>query len=72
MKNHEIVPMNLVASIAVLRHGGCHKLLRELVQHKLLSYEHNKGEKGASQLKKLMGHGDGSRDCCSLQCVAIG
>lgn len=43
MKNHEVVPINLVASIAGLKHGGCHKILRELVQHKLVCYEHKKG-----------------------------
>lgn len=43
MKNHEVVPANLVASIAGLKHGGCHKILRQLVQHKLLCYEHKKG-----------------------------
>ena len=45
MKNHELVPENLVASIAGLRHGGSRKVLRELVQHKLLCYEHNKGDR---------------------------
>ena len=45
MKNHEVVPINLVASIAGLRHGGCHKILKELVQHKLVCYEHKKGIK---------------------------
>ena len=44
MKNHEVVPINLVASIAGLKHGGCHKILKELVQHKLVCYEHKKGE----------------------------
>lgn len=39
MKNHEIVPGPLVAAIASLRHGGCHKLLKELVKHKLINYE---------------------------------
>eukprot|EP00088_Acartia_fossae_P030326 TRINITY_DN3129_c0_g1_i1.p1 TRINITY_DN3129_c0_g1~~TRINITY_DN3129_c0_g1_i1.p1 ORF type:complete len:514 (+),score=164.38 TRINITY_DN3129_c0_g1_i1:89-1630(+) len=39
MKNHEIVPGSLIASIANLRHGGVHKLLRELCKHKLLCYE---------------------------------
>ena len=43
MKNHEVVPINLVASIAGLKHGGCHKILKELVQHKLVCYEHKKG-----------------------------
>jgi RIO kinase 2 len=39
MKNHEIVPAALIASIAGLRHGGCHKVLRELSKHKLVAYE---------------------------------
>ena len=43
MKNHEFVPANLISSIAGLRHGGSHKILRQLVQHKLLYYEHRRG-----------------------------
>lgn len=39
MKNHELVPGALAASIANLKAGGVHKLLRELCKHKLLSYE---------------------------------
>ena len=39
MKNHELVPGSLIASIASLRHGGVHKILRELSKHRLLSYE---------------------------------
>lgn len=39
MKNHELVPTALVASIADLKHGGSHKILRELSKHKLLCYE---------------------------------
>lgn len=39
MKNHEIVPAALIASIAGLKHGGCHKVLRELSKHKLVAYE---------------------------------
>uniref|UniRef100_A0A1B6CY58 Serine/threonine-protein kinase RIO2 n=1 Tax=Clastoptera arizonana TaxID=38151 RepID=A0A1B6CY58_9HEMI len=42
MKNHELVPGALAASIANLRHGGVHKLLRELCKHRLLSYERGK------------------------------
>ncbi|RZF46322.1 hypothetical protein LSTR_LSTR010177 [Laodelphax striatellus] len=42
MKNHELVPGSLAASIANLRHGGVHKLLRELCKHRLLSYERGK------------------------------
>lgn len=39
MKNHELVPGSLAASIANLKAGGVHKLLRELCKQKLLSYE---------------------------------
>ena len=39
MKNHELVPASLIASIASLRGGGVHKILRELSKHRLLSYE---------------------------------
>ncbi|XP_075224673.1 RIO kinase 2 [Lycorma delicatula] len=42
MKNHELVPASLAASIANLRHGGVHKVLRELCKHRLLSYERGK------------------------------
>lgn len=45
MKNHEIVPVSLVASIASLKHGGCNKVLRELVKHKLVAYERTKSKK---------------------------
>ncbi|NWV14523.1 RIOK2 kinase, partial [Ptilonorhynchus violaceus] len=46
MKNHEIVPASLIASIASLKHGGCNKLLRELAKHKLLAYERTKTVQG--------------------------
>lgn len=39
MKNHELVPAALVGSIASLRFGGAHKIMRELCKHRLLSYE---------------------------------
>lgn len=42
MKNHEIVPGSLIASIANLKAGGVHKLLRELCKHKLVTYERGK------------------------------
>ncbi|EDV22086.1 uncharacterized protein TRIADDRAFT_29316 [Trichoplax adhaerens] len=42
MKNHEIVPINLITSIADLKHGGCHKVLRQLEKHRLLRFEHGK------------------------------
>ncbi|XP_067838996.1 serine/threonine-protein kinase RIO2 isoform X2 [Heptranchias perlo] len=46
MKNHEIVPPSLIASISNLKHGGCNKVLRELVKHKLLAYERTKSVQG--------------------------
>ncbi|XP_076253854.1 RIO kinase 2 [Rhynchophorus ferrugineus] len=42
MKNHELVPGPMTASIANLQHGGVHKLLRELCKHRLLTYERGK------------------------------
>uniref|UniRef100_A0A023F7X8 Serine/threonine-protein kinase RIO2 n=2 Tax=Triatoma infestans TaxID=30076 RepID=A0A023F7X8_TRIIF len=39
MKNHELVPGALAAAIANLRHGGVHKILRDLCKNRLLSYE---------------------------------
>ncbi|XP_061585951.1 serine/threonine-protein kinase RIO2 [Cololabis saira] len=46
MKNHEIVPVSLLSSIASLKHGGCNKILRELVKHKLVYYERSKTVQG--------------------------
>ncbi|KAG8598300.1 hypothetical protein GDO81_002554 [Engystomops pustulosus] len=46
MKNHEIVPASLIASIASLKHGGCNKVLRELVKHKLIAYDRSKTVQG--------------------------
>lgn len=42
MKNHELVPQELIVQIANLKHGGCHKYLMELSRKKLLSYERGK------------------------------
>ncbi|XP_046400070.1 serine/threonine-protein kinase rio2 [Ischnura elegans] len=42
MKNHELVPGALVACIASLRHGGVHKIMKELCKHRLLTYERGK------------------------------
>uniref|UniRef100_H2Z2Q9 Serine/threonine-protein kinase RIO2 n=1 Tax=Ciona savignyi TaxID=51511 RepID=H2Z2Q9_CIOSA len=46
MKNHEIVPLSLVASIANLKHGGTHKLVKELSKHRLLAFEKSKMNAG--------------------------
>ncbi|XP_071449811.1 uncharacterized protein RIOK2 isoform X2 [Hetaerina americana] len=42
MKNHELVPGALVACIANLRHGGVHKVMKDLCKHRLLTYERGK------------------------------
>lgn len=42
MKNHELVPGPMAASIANLQHGGVHKLMKDLCKHRLLSYERGK------------------------------
>lgn len=36
-KNHEVVPMTLIAQIAQLRHGGSHKLVGDLAKNKLIA-----------------------------------
>ncbi|GAB0088644.1 Serine/threonine-protein kinase Rio2 [Sergentomyia squamirostris] len=42
MKNHELVPGPLAASIANLKAGGVNNLLREMCKNKLLQYERGK------------------------------
>ncbi|GFT91022.1 hypothetical protein NPIL_15661 [Nephila pilipes] len=42
MRNHELVPGHLVASVANLKHGGCYKRLMTLCKHKLVAYERGK------------------------------
>jgi RIO kinase 2 len=39
MRNHELVPLQLISVIASLKHGGCHKVLRELVRYRLVAYD---------------------------------
>lgn len=38
MKNHEIVPIPLITSIAKLRHGGAYRILSTLLRHKLVAH----------------------------------
>ncbi|KAJ0067493.1 hypothetical protein NL108_007965, partial [Boleophthalmus pectinirostris] len=52
MKNHEIVPVSLLSSIASLKHGGCNKILRELVKHKLVVYERTKSKNTRKEITK--------------------
>jgi len=42
LKNHELVPGPLAAAIANVKHGGVHKVLRDLCKNRLLSYERGK------------------------------
>lgn len=38
MRNHELVPIELITSIANLRHGGSHKILSTLLRYKLVAH----------------------------------
>ncbi|KAF3329389.1 serine/threonine-protein kinase rio2 isoform X2 [Carex littledalei] len=42
MRNHEIVPAELVDRIARLKHGGTYKLLKNLLKHKLVHHDSSK------------------------------
>ncbi|XP_068660043.1 serine/threonine-protein kinase rio2-like [Aristolochia californica] len=42
MKNHEIVPAELVDRIAGLKHGGTYKVLKNLLKHKLVHHDSSK------------------------------
>lgn len=39
MKNHEIVPNDIICSISNLKHGGVHKLIKDLIRWKLIASE---------------------------------
>jgi RIO kinase 2 len=42
MRNHEIVPSELVDRIAALKHGGTYKVLKNLLRHKLVHHDASK------------------------------
>lgn len=42
MRNHEIVPAELVDRIAGLKHGGTNKVLKNLLKHKLVHHDSSK------------------------------
>lgn len=42
MKNHELVPVELITQIARLRHGGSAKIMSTLLRHKLVAHEQHK------------------------------
>ncbi|CAJ2677926.1 unnamed protein product [Trifolium pratense] len=42
MRNHEIVPIELIDRIARLKHGGTYKVLKNLLKHKLLHHDSSK------------------------------
>lgn len=39
MKNHDLVPVELITTIAKLRHGGTHKILSTLLTFKLIAHD---------------------------------
>ncbi|DBA00759.1 TPA: hypothetical protein N0F65_001230 [Lagenidium giganteum] len=41
MKNHEVVPVELITAIAKLRHGGVNKILSHLLRNKLIAHDGN-------------------------------
>ncbi|KAI6651644.1 Serine/threonine-protein kinase RIO2 [Oopsacas minuta] len=45
MRNHELVPMSLVSGIAQIPHGHIYKILRNLSQNNLISYQRKKHSK---------------------------
>jgi RIO kinase 2 len=42
MRNHEIVPTQLIQSIARIRRGNCHKLIKQLLKYKLIVHDNKK------------------------------
>ncbi|KAF6156300.1 hypothetical protein GIB67_010109 [Kingdonia uniflora] len=42
MRNHEIVPAELIGRIAGLKHGGSYKVMKNLLRHKLLHHDSSK------------------------------
>ncbi|PPR80428.1 hypothetical protein GOBAR_AA40288 [Gossypium barbadense] len=42
MRNHEIVPSDLIGRIASLKHGGTYKVLKNLLKHKLVHHDSSK------------------------------
>ena len=46
MKNHESVPVSLIASIANLKAGGTHKVVRDLCKHRCLAFEKQRAHVG--------------------------
>ncbi|CAO2813351.1 unnamed protein product [Amaranthus hypochondriacus] len=42
MRNHEIVPAELIDRIASLKHGGTYKVMKNLLKHKLLHHDSSK------------------------------
>lgn len=52
MKNHELVPTQLVASLAKVKGVGIARRLRDLSQHKLLAYERGRNCKRARIVRR--------------------
>ena len=41
MRNHELVPVELIGQIAALKHGGAFKILSVLLRYKLVAHASN-------------------------------
>lgn len=39
MKNHEVVPIELIIVLSGLKHGGAHKLIQDLLRDKLVAHD---------------------------------
>ena len=39
MRNHDLVPLELISKIAKLRYGGAHKFVSNLLRYKLISHD---------------------------------
>ena len=42
MKNHEVVPLPLIAAVAGIHRGATHRLLSDLIKNRLTCYERGK------------------------------
>lgn len=56
MANHELAPRDLIASVAKIRGGGCHKLLSTLCEHKLVAFERIKNKRHAGYRLTMSGY----------------
>lgn len=61
MKNHDLVPVQLIANIAKLRHGGTHKILSTLLTFKLIAHDRSVYD---GKFKIVTFKGKNQHNCC--------